>query len=87
MVDYHSNEVFVQHNLKMDTTFNNNQLKNRAIEIKMIQQVIDWGIIMTEAMVALILWIAAIQVITNHQHASIFNKKKRYCQLGLVYWH
>ncbi|MGE6607030.1 DUF2165 family protein [Halomonas sp. NPDC076908] len=51
VVDYGSNFSFVEHVLTMDTTFEGNQLKYRAIHDPILHHAFYWVIILTEAFV------------------------------------
>ncbi len=65
LADYGSNWEFVQHVLSMDTTFPNSALHWRAITDPTLQAAGYWLIILTEIVVALILWIGVIRLLAN----------------------
>ena len=65
LMDYGSNWDFVKHVLSMDTTFEGNALMWRAITNEGVQMVAYWGIILTEAAIAVCGWVAGIKMLRN----------------------
>jgi predicted small integral membrane protein len=65
LADYGSNWQFVQHVLSMDTTFPNSSLHWRAITDPSLQAVGYWLIILTEILVAVVLWIGVVRLLAN----------------------
>lgn len=85
ITDYGSNYAFVQHVLSMDTTFEGNQLKYRAIETPFLHHLAYWIIIATEALVGLLCTIGAWQMWQNASNStSEFNAAKKLANYGLT---
>jgi predicted small integral membrane protein len=90
ITDYDSNFQFVQHVLRMDTTFAGNRLMWRAIESPVWHHVCYIGIITTESLVAMLGWISLFGMWRARLDASLFNQKKRLASLaltlGIILW-
>jgi predicted small integral membrane protein len=89
--DYGSNYQFVRHVLLMDTTFPSNQVMWRDIHSPGVYTVLYWGIIGWEAVVAILTWIGAIQLVrVLRAPAAEFNVAKRISiaalTLGMLLW-
>ena len=83
LVDYGSNQAFVQHTLSMDTTFPGNALMGRAITLPVAWTAAYWLIIATEAAVGIVLAFAALRLATTlRSSARMFNAAKRYAVIG-----
>ena len=70
LMDYNSNWEFVKHVLSMDTTFKGNDLMWRAITSHGLQTVAYWGIILVEAAIAVLGWIAGIKMLVKLNRSS-----------------
>src|SRR5688572_28494540 len=78
LVDYGSNYEFVRHTLSMDTTFQGNALKGRAITSPAIWTAGYWAIIATEAVTGIILALAALRLLAARRaSAAAFNAAKQ----------
>jgi predicted small integral membrane protein len=85
IVDYGSNYEFVSHVLSMDTTFEGNQLKHRAISNETIWRAAYVMIIAVEALTGLLLAFGALALVRRlRAPADIFNKAKVWSVAGLV---
>ena len=84
LVDYGSNYEFVRHTLSMDTTFQGNALKGRAITSPAIWTAGYWAIIATEAVTGIILALAALRLFAARRaSAAAFNAAKQLVVLGM----
>jgi predicted small integral membrane protein len=85
IVDYGSNYEFVSHVLSMDTTFEGNQLKHRAISNETMWRAAYVMIIALEALTGLLLALGALALVRRlRAPADIFNKAKVWSVAGLV---
>ena len=85
IVDYGSNYEFVSHVLSMDTTFEGNQLKHRAISNETMWRAAYVMIIAVEALTSLLLALGALALVRRlRAPADIFNKAKVWSVAGLV---
>jgi predicted small integral membrane protein len=84
LVDYGSNYEFVRHTLSMDTTFQGNALKGRAITSPAVWTAGYWAIIATEAVTGIILALAALHLFAARRaSAAAFNAAKQLVVLGM----
>ncbi|MDN2662393.1 DUF2165 domain-containing protein [Psychromonas sp. 14N.309.X.WAT.B.A12] len=84
IVDYGSNYAFVEHVLTMDTTFEGNQLKSRAIESTFLHNLFYWLIIASEGLVSLLCLLGAINMLKAlTQDKTQFNQAKKLASIGL----
>jgi predicted small integral membrane protein len=91
ITDYTSNYVFVQHVLRMDTTFPGNALMYRAITNHAVWSVVYWLIIAGEGATFVLLFIGGVGLWSARRaRASDFNAAKRLvivgCGLGFIVW-
>jgi predicted small integral membrane protein len=85
IVDYGSNYEFVSHVLSMDTTFEGNQLKHRAISNETMWCAAYVTIIAVEALTGLLLALGALALVRRlRAPADIFHKAKVWSVAGLV---
>jgi predicted small integral membrane protein len=85
IVDYGSNYEFVSHVLSMDTTFEGNQLKHRAISNETMWRAAYVTIIAVEALTGLLLALGALALVRRlRAPADIFHKAKVWSVAGLV---
>ena len=85
IVDYGSNYEFVSHVLSMDTTFEGNQLKHRAISNETMWRAAYVMIIAVEGLTGLLLGLGALALVRRlRAPADIFNKAKVWSVAGLV---
>jgi predicted small integral membrane protein len=85
IVDYGSNYEFVSHVLSMDTTFEGNHLKHRAISNETMWRAAYVMIIAVEALTGLLLALGALALVRRlRAPADIFNKAKVWSVAGLV---
>lgn len=84
IIDYHSNWLFVQHVLSMDTTFRAPMLLPRAISNPTTQAWAYHGIIAWEIFTALLCWLGALALLCKiKKPAAYFNAGKTLALLGL----
>src|SRR5258708_29229768 len=82
--DYHSNELFVQHVLSMDTTFPGNKGMWRACPNPTIQTIFYWSIIGWEMLTMALCWIGAFRLYKKiSAPAAEFHATKGIAILGL----
>ena len=91
LMDYGSNWDFVKHVLSMDTTFEGNALMWRAITNEGVQMVAYWGIILTEAAIAVCGWVAGIKMLRSLKKSSESFERAKVVGyyaflLGLLLW-
>lgn len=85
IVDYGSNYAFVEHVLTMDTTFEGNQLKYRAINEPFIHQAFYWLIILAEGVVGGLCVLGSWNMWQKrHQDKKQFNAAKKWANVGLA---
>lgn len=84
LVDYGSNDAFVRHTLSMDTTFQNNVLKSRAIASPTLWTLAYWAIIAAEALTGVILALGTLRLaVAARGPAADFNAAKPLVVLGI----
>lgn len=85
ITDYGSNFAFVQHVMSMDTTFEGNKLKYRAIESPFLHNAFYWLIIMSEVGVCILCALGAWKMwqATSSDKAQ-FNRSKKIANFGLT---
>ncbi len=91
ITDYGSNFAFVQHVLRMDTTFEGNQLMYRAIDVPAVHHIAYAVIIFCEALAGILCAYGAWQLWKARKaEQSEFNKSKALANygltLGIVLW-
>ena len=84
ITDYGSNYQFVQHVLKMDTTFPNNNGLWRAIDSPFIYHIAYIFIIVVEAIVAALCWLGGARLLKSINDSKQFNKDKGVAVIGLT---
>ena len=88
--DYGSNFMFVEHVLKMDTTFPGNRGMWRAIDSPLIHHAFYWLIIIVEAATAVMCWVGGARLLSSIRDASRFNRAKGAAiaglTLGIILW-
>jgi len=78
LMDFGSNYEFVKHVLSMDTTFEGNDLMWRSITSPAAWLVAYWGLIIAEGAVAVLGWVAAIQMLRAiNKDSQTFSSKKK----------
>ena len=82
--DYDSNYQFVKHVLSMDTTFEGNKGMWRAITSPTLHHVFYVGIILAEALAAVLCWSGAWGLYKSRQAPAVFKKKKTPAIYGLT---
>lgn len=70
LLDYDSNWQFVKHVLSMDTTFDGNSLMWRAVTNEALQTIGYIGIILVEASVAVLGWIAGVKMLVRRNGSA-----------------
>lgn len=84
LTDYSSNYAFVRHTLSMDTVFPGNALTWRAITNPTAWTLSYWLIILTEAVIGVVLAVAAVRLAVNlRSSAAFFNDAKKYVVVGV----
>jgi len=90
LMDYNSNYTFVQHTLSMDTVFQGNTLKYRAILDPFIWSLAYGLIIFAEFLTGVLLLIGAIGLLKNIHSPVAFKKAKNWvylgCLVGFLLW-
>jgi predicted small integral membrane protein len=84
ITDYGSNYQFVQHVLKMDTTFPNNNGLWRAIDSPFIYHIAYIFIIVVEAIVAALCLLGGARLLKSINDSKQFNKDKGVAVIGLT---
>ena len=85
VVDYGSNFAFVQHVLTMDTTFEWNELKYRAIDEPVLHHGFYWLIILAEALVGILCALGAWNMWQKRKlDKKQFNAAKTLANFGLA---
>lgn len=83
LIDYGSNDAFVQHVLSMDTTFSGNALRSHAITSPTIWTLGYWGIIAAEGLTGLSFAIATINMAARiRSDPQRFHHAKRFVYVG-----
>lgn len=90
VMDYGSNFSFVQHVLLMDTTFDGNQLKSRAIENPIYHHAFYIIIITTEGLVSIMCLLASWYLLKSNSTKAYQNSGNKWANygltLGIVLW-
>ena len=85
LTDYFSNYRFVEHVLRMDTTFPDNSAMWRAIRSAEVDTVFYWTIIGWETLTALLCWWGTVNLILKLKAPSVvFNRAKNMAIAGLT---
>ncbi len=84
LTDYDSNYKFVNHVLKMDTTFPDNGGRWRAINSTFIYHAIYNLLIFVEAAIAVLCWLGGFQLFRSIKDFGRFNESKGMAILGLT---
>lgn len=84
LADYHANYLFVEHVLRMDTTFPGNGAKWRAIHSPFLQNMFFWLIILAEAAVAVLCWLGGFYMSKRINNPVRFNRAKGPAIAGLT---
>jgi len=87
LADYGANWAFVQHVLAMDTVFQDNPLKTRAVTDPIVQRIAYWSIILTEWTIAAACLYGAWRLFRSRadRRAFIAAKVPAVIALGLVF--
>ncbi len=75
LTDYGTNYAFVEHVLKMDTTFNSPNLMWRAIDSPVFHNLFYWIIILTEILAATYLWFGGIKLLNKNNFIQTKGRK------------
>lgn len=81
LTDYGTNYMFVEHVLKMDTTFNSPNLMWRAMNSPISHHIFYWIIILTEIFAGIFLWIGGIKLL--NKKSNIKEKGRNFSIKGL----
>ena len=84
LTDYDSNDWFVVHVLKMDTTFPDNRGMWRAIDAAFVHHFLYWVIILTQAATAVLCWWGGARLFRARADAQRFNHAKGIAAAGLT---
>lgn len=84
LADYDANYEFVQHVMKMDTTFPGNGASWRAVESPFLHHTFYCLIIFVEAVIATLCWLGGLQLFRSVTDSARFNKAKGIAILGLT---
>lgn len=84
LTDYDSNYRFVNHVLKMDTTFPGNRGMWRAIDSSFISHAIYNLLIFVEAAIAVLCWLGGFRLFRSIKNTERFNEAKGVAILGLT---
>jgi predicted small integral membrane protein len=84
LMDYESNYRFVNHVLKMDTTFPGNGGMWRAIDSSFISHAIYNLLIFVEAAIAVLCWLGGFRLFRSIKNTERFNEAKGVAILGLT---
>jgi len=84
LTDYDSNYRFVNHVLKMDTTFADNRAMWRAIDSTFIYHAFYNLLIFVEAVIAVLCWLGGFRLFRTRKDADRFNETKGIAILGLT---
>ena len=84
VTDYDSNYKFVNHVLRMDTTFPDNRAMWRAMNSPLLHHAIYSLIILVEATVATLCWLGGFRLFRCVSDATRFNRAKSIAILGLT---
>ncbi len=84
LTDYDSNYSFVNHVLKMDTTFPDNGGMWRAIDSPVVYHTLYVFLIFFEATIAFLCWLGGLRLIRAIKDSDRFNEAKGIAILGLT---
>lgn len=84
LTDYGSNYAFVEHVLKMDSTFPDNRGMWRAIDSPALHQAFYFLIIFVEMIIAVLCWLGGFRLFRSINDPVRFNKSKGIAILGLT---
>lgn len=84
LMDYESNYRFVNHVLKMDTTFPGNSVMWRAIESPFVHRAAYHFLIFIELAVAILCWVGGFCLLKAIKDTGAFNKAKGIAIVGLT---
>lgn len=85
ITDYGSNFGFVEHVLRMDTTFLSPSLMWRAIDDPILHHAAYWIIIAAEAATGVLCWWGVVAMVRAREHsARYFNRAKSIAVLGVT---
>lgn len=85
VTDYHTNFLFVQHVLSMDTIFPFSDIRYRAITDPALHRLAYAAIIATEGAIAVLCWIGAFNLLRHVRgDAAAFNGAKMLAVAGLM---
>ncbi|MCX7204807.1 MAG: DUF2165 domain-containing protein [Proteobacteria bacterium] len=90
LMDYESNYRFVNHVLKMDTTFPDNSVMWRSIESPLIHHAAYNFLIFLELAVAVLCWLGGFRLLMAIKDTAAFNQAKGVAitglTLGIILW-
>lgn len=84
VVDYGTNFAFVHHVLQMDTVFSTGQAAWRGISSPVVHHIAYIGIILWEALIAVLCWIGSARLWQNRHDAVAFDTAKNIAIVGMV---
>jgi predicted small integral membrane protein len=84
LTDYNSNYQFINHVLKMDTTFANNNGMWRAINSPLVYHIAYNLIIFIEVIIAGLCWLGGFRLLKRIKNPAHFNKGKGLAIIGLT---
>ncbi|MFC7421117.1 DUF2165 family protein [Iodobacter arcticus] len=84
LMDYQSNYRFVNHVLKMDTTFPDNSVMWRSIESPVVHRAAYHLLIFIEWVVAILCWAGGFRLLMAIKDIAAFNKAKGLAIVGLT---
>lgn len=84
LTDYGSNYAFVEHVLRMDTTFPDNKGMWRSIDSPLVYNALYWLIIATESAVAILCWVGGWRLFKARHDNTAFNEAKGVAVIGLT---
>ena len=86
LTDYHTNYLFVQHVLSMDTIFPFSDIRYRAITDPEMHRIAYAAIIAAEGTVAVLCWLGTLQLLSHVRgDAAAFNGAKMLAVVGLTF--
>jgi len=90
LFDYDSNFQFVKHVLLMDTTFAENKMLWRAIDLPVIHHAVYWIIIFWQSTVVVLSLVSAIKLFEHRKDEVLFQKAVDLasisCLVGMLLW-
>ena len=84
VVDYGTNFAFVHHVLQMDTVFSTDQAAWRGIASPVVHHIAYIGIILWEALIAVLCWIGSARLWQNRHDPKSFDAVKNIATVGMV---